>query len=51
MRNRQWRFWIEWEPLYNGPIPWDHYNLTEILTEGKYPERIPEIDALIKEEG
>ncbi len=25
--------------------------LNDILTEGKYPERIPEIDAMIKKEG
>lgn len=45
-----YRKWCNWK-LIREDMVLDNKYLTEILTVGKYPERIPEIDALIKKEG
>lgn len=45
-----YRKWCDWELIREDMILDNRY-LTEILTDGKYPERIPEIDAQTKKEG
>ncbi len=44
-----YRKWCNWK-LIRDDMVLDNQYLQEILTEGKYPERIPEIDAMINKE-
>ena len=43
--HRMYRKWCNWK-LIRDDMVLDNRYLKEILTEGKYPERMPEIDAM-----